>query len=284
MNETGDNAQDIFLDIVPDDQPYDMLYKLVLLGDGAVGKTAIGTRFCKGLFQKNYKMTIGADFFIKSLKFPGENVKMQIWDVAGQARFQFLRATYYKGAFCGILVFDTTIRESFGNLENWVLEFQEQVGNTPIIIVGNKVDLPDRMVTYDEGRNWAESYLGAPYIEVSAKGGININRLFKLVYETIKQQKRSILLPKVNILPIDDAFAELENILNTMDNQLIVTTALKITRYSIFKRVPFSVTVQNMTQWIYYLENYGWGPDIQQQLLENLPAWKHNYQIINIEE
>ncbi|MHA1784967.1 MAG: GTP-binding protein [Candidatus Helarchaeota archaeon] len=279
-----DNIQDIFLDVVPDNEPYDTLYKLVLLGDGAVGKTAIGTRFCKGLFQSNYKMTIGADFFVKSLKFGNTNVKMQIWDVAGQARFQFLRSTYYKGAFCGILVFDTTIRESFGNLENWVLEFQEQVGNTPIVIVGNKVDLPDRMVTTEEGRNWAESYLSAPYIEVSAKAGININKLFKLVYDTIKEGRRSIVLPKVNVLPIDQAFDELEKILQTMDNQLIITTALKVTRYSIFKKVPFSVTVQNMTQWIYYLENYGWSQDIQKQLLANIPAWKHNYQIINIDE
>jgi len=277
-------VNDIFLDVVPDDQPYDMLFKLVLLGDGAVGKTAIGTRFCKGLFQSNYKMTIGADFFIKSLKFPEENVKLQIWDVAGQARFQFLRATYYKGSFCGVLVFDTTIRESFGNLENWAHEFQEQVGNTPMVIVGNIIDLPDRMVTYEEGKNWAESYLGAPYIEVSAKGGISINRLFKLVYDTIKQQKRSILLPKVNALPIDQAFHELEGVLQTMDNELVISTALKITRYSVFKRVPFSVTVQNMTQWLYYIENYGWNAQIRQQLLDNMPAWRHNYSIINIDE
>ena len=281
---SDNDLKDIFLDVVPDDQPYDKLYKLVLLGDGAVGKTAIGTRFCKGLFQSNYKMTIGADFFVKSLKFPEENVKMQIWDVAGQARFQFLRSTYYKGSFCGILVFDVTIRESFGNLENWVLEFQEQTGNTPIVIVGNKVDLPDRMVASEEGKNWAKSYLNAPYIEVSAKAGININKLFKIVYDTIKAQSRSIVIPRVNALPIDQAFNELENILQTMDNQLIITTALKVTRYSIFKKVPFSVTVQNMTQWIYYMENYGWSDEIRQQLLDNMPAWRHNYQIINIEE
>ncbi|MHA1145586.1 MAG: GTP-binding protein [Candidatus Helarchaeota archaeon] len=274
---------DIQLETLPDNAEYDALYKLILLGDGAVGKTAIGTRFCKGLFKSGYKMTIGADFFIKSLRLDGKNMKYQIWDVAGQSRFKSLRNMYYRGASCGILVFDTTVYESFGNLENWVLEFQDETGRTPMIVVGNKVDLPDRMVAPDEAENFAK-YINAPYIEVSAKSGRNINRLFASIYDLIKEHRQSIMIPKVKALPIDQAFDELEQILKTIDNQAAATVALKITRYSIFKEVPFSVTVQNMTQWIRYLENYGWNEQSRQAMLENIPAWKHNYKIINIEE
>lgn len=276
------DEKDIQLDVLDDKADYDALYKLILLGDGAVGKTAIGTRFCKGLFQSGYKMTIGADFFIKAIRFDNRNVKYQIWDVAGQQRFKHLRNTYYRGASCGILVYDTTVYESFGNLENWVLEFQEECGNTPVVVVGNKIDLPDRNVSTEEASNFSQ-YVNGPYLEASAKSGININRLFKMVYGVIKENKTSIMIPKVRALPLEQAFGELEQVLQTETDQTMVNLAMKICRYSIFKEVPFSITVQNMTQWIHYLENYGWNEESRKLMLENIPAWKHNYTIINID-
>lgn len=162
---------------------YDFLFKIVVLGEGAVGKTAIVTRFSHGFFRTDYKTTIGSQFAVKNVEIVKSErekvtVKLQIWDVAGQSRFQILRPMYYRGSSGGILVYDVTRRRTFIVLQEWLEELHKALGkDIPLILVANKTDLPDRVVEPSEGREFADSR-NMPYVESSAKTGEGIIDIF----------------------------------------------------------------------------------------------------------
>ena len=163
---------------------YDYLFKVIVVGDGAVGKTAITIRFAEGRFEEHYKMTIGVDFAIKLLEIGGYKVKLQVWDTGGQERFSYIRPLYYKGAMAALAIFDLTNRESFDNLPKWFQEVAENCGAIPLMLVGNKADLPDRAVTTEEGQSLSDK-LGIMYYEASAKSGDNINLMFEKLGERL---------------------------------------------------------------------------------------------------
>ena len=173
--------------------------KICLLGDGAVGKTSLKNRFIGESFTAKYLITIGADFAVKEVKLPDceQDYKLQIWDLAGQPRFDAVRTLYYKGSMGAILVFDITNRSSIDNLYNWVNEFWHNSGKIaiPIIILANKKDLRDQWpsaITEEEGHEFlkalskqtSEFGIKFHYLETSAKTGENIDTaLVKLVTE-----------------------------------------------------------------------------------------------------
>jgi Ras-related protein Rab-2A len=168
---------------------YDYLFKIVVLGEGAVGKTAIVTRFSHGFFRTDYKTTIGSQFAVKNVDFPRDTgnttVKLQIWDVAGQSRFQILRPMYYRGSSGGLLVFDVTRRRTFIVLEEWLDELYRAINKKiPLVLVANKTDLPDRVVEPSEGKEFAAKH-DMPYIESSAKTGEGIVDIFQNLAEVL---------------------------------------------------------------------------------------------------
>ncbi|MHA1902710.1 MAG: Rab family GTPase [Candidatus Thorarchaeota archaeon] len=169
---------------------YDYLFKVVVLGEGAVGKTAIVTRFSHGFFRTDYKTTIGSQFAVKNIDVDSQDrerrtVKLQIWDVAGQSRFQILRPMYYRGSSGGVLVFDVTRRRTFIVLEEWLDELEKAVGKKiPLVLVANKTDLPDRVVEPQEGREFADRH-EMPYLESSAKTGEGILDIFEMLGGTL---------------------------------------------------------------------------------------------------
>jgi Ras-related protein Rab-2A len=169
---------------------YDYLFKIVVLGEGAVGKTAIVTRFSHGFFRTDYKTTIGSQFAVKNvdikrLEKQDVTVKLQIWDVAGQSRFQILRPMYYRGSSGGLLVFDVTRRRTFIVLEEWLDELFKAINKKiPLILVANKTDLPDRVVETSEGREFADRH-EMPYLESSAKTGEGIVDIFQELAEKL---------------------------------------------------------------------------------------------------
>ena len=156
---------------------YDYLFKVIVVGDGAVGKTALTIRFAEGRFQDHYKMTIGVDFAIKMVSIGQKRVKLQIWDTGGQERFSYIRPLYYKGAMGVVYVFDITNRSSYDHLSKWYKEVSDYCGNVPALLVANKCDLPDKAVTSPEAEQMAAS-LNGPYYEASAKTGDNVDDLF----------------------------------------------------------------------------------------------------------
>jgi len=158
-------------------------YKLILGGDGSVGKTSMVHRFVQDEFETDYKSTIGTSIMKKECKFKGleSKVRFVIWDLAGQSQFKRVRHSYAANAEAGILVFDVTRQETFDNIKQWHKETIEVAPEISLILVGNKIDLTDsRVVSTADGEQVAKE-LGLIYIETSAKTGENIEEGFRML-------------------------------------------------------------------------------------------------------
>jgi small GTP-binding protein len=162
------------------------IFKVCVLGDGAVGKTSLVLQFCEKRFQESYIMSIGANFAIKLMNRDKYLVRLQIWDLAGQKHFQFVRPSFYRGAFSAVFVFDITSRVSYENIPNWIEEARNYIPNVPYILVGNKIDLADeRVVSKKEGQMLAEKIGALKYYETSAKSDLNIDDMFNNITDEI---------------------------------------------------------------------------------------------------
>lgn len=167
---------------------YDYLFKLLLIGNAGVGKSALLNRFADDVYSENYISTIGVDFKIKTIELEGKIVKLQIWDTAGQERFRTITSSYYRGAHGIVMAFDLTDQHSFADLNMWKGEIERYASN-PVsrLLVGCKADLEHkRLVSYDDAKAYADSE-GIPYIESSAKKSINIDQTFYTLAEQIKR-------------------------------------------------------------------------------------------------
>ena len=165
----------------------DCVYKILLLGDSTVGKTCILMQYTDKTFQDVHMSTIGLDYRLRSMTLKnGKNIKLQIWDTAGQDRFRAITKNYYRGANGIILVYDITNLQSFDNVKNWISQIREEASKNVIIyIAGNKIDNEGgRKVTTENGKKLAEEY-GFPFYETSAKNDINIKETFDDIVEKI---------------------------------------------------------------------------------------------------
>ncbi|MHA1369993.1 MAG: GTP-binding protein [Promethearchaeota archaeon] len=164
-------------------EPGDYIFKLVLAGDGAVGKTTLVQKFVEEKFNADYLATIGANIMKKEYRLRGEDVicKFSIWDLAGQDLFKRARKSYFSMANAGIIVFDLTRRETFDHVKDWMMEFKIVGKRIPIVLAGNKLDLIDqRQVTQEEAEALARE-LNISYIETSAKIGDNVEEVFEML-------------------------------------------------------------------------------------------------------
>lgn len=163
---------------------YDMIFKTVLIGDSAVGKTNILSRYTRDEFSIETKSTVGVEFGNKRIKIKNTNIKAQIWDTAGQERYKSITNAYYKGAKGSLVVFDITNRETFKTVDRWIGEMKSNADpQVAIILVGNKSDLEElRKVSTEEAQAKAEHYEVA-YIETSALKSTNIEKAFYLMIE-----------------------------------------------------------------------------------------------------
>ena len=159
----------------------DYIIKLLTLGETEVGKTSIVLRYSDDKFHDNKIATIGIDFKIKIIKKGNEKIKVSIYDTAGQERFKNIVKHYYKGANGVLLIYDITKRDTFEKLEFWLEDLKENsdnLNNLFIYLIGNKNDFEERReVDFEEANNFAKEK-NIPYIEVSAKTGNNIKKLF----------------------------------------------------------------------------------------------------------
>merc|ERR1719415_312032 len=154
-------------------------FKLVLLGESAVGKSSLVLRFVKGQFHEFQESTIGAAFLTQTVCLDDTTVKFEIWDTAGQERYHSLAPMYYRGAQAAIVVYDITNADTFERAKAWVKELQRQASpNIVIALAGNKADLTtNRIVEYDEASAYAEEN-GLLFMETSAKTALNVNDIF----------------------------------------------------------------------------------------------------------
>jgi len=162
--------------------------KVVMIGAGGSGKTALVNRFLTHKFSEEYIVTIGSQFAVKTVEIESANgrnviVKLLVWDLAGQQRFDFIRGSYYRGSKGALLVFDTTRKSTWLELPKWIKETEDALGERiPIILLANKVDLVEqRVITREMAEEFVIEYNLTGYLETSALSGQNVEEAFNML-------------------------------------------------------------------------------------------------------
>ena len=165
------------------------LFKYIIIGDSAVGKSNILLRYVHGKFNEEFQSTLGVEFAAKNLEINQKIYRIQIWDTAGQENFRSITRAYYKNSVCAIIVYDITNKESFNNIQNWIEDCKNQCPKTVFfVLVGNKNDLEnERKVSFEEGKKFADSN-DILFFESSAKTGNNVEDIFYKSAECISQR------------------------------------------------------------------------------------------------
>ena len=190
---------------------YDHMFRFIIVGDMAVGKSCLLLQFTDHKFRHQHELTIGVEFGGKTIEVKNKNVKIQIWDTAGQEAFQAITRTYYKGAIGAFLVYDITRKDTFEHITKWLNEVKAN-GSKDIfcILIGNKKDLEEqRQVKYEEGKKLAEEN-NLLFLETSAKTAENVQEAFSISAEKILEQ-----IQKTGI----DPTAPSKNVKITIDEQ-----------------------------------------------------------------
>ncbi|KAK3034158.1 hypothetical protein RJ639_034654, partial [Escallonia herrerae] len=177
-------ATSFFMD--SDEEGEEYLFKIVIIGDSAVGKSNLLSRYARNEFNLHSKATIGVEFQTRSIEIDGKEVKAQIWDTAGQERFRAVTSAYYRGAVGALIVYDITRRTTFESVKRWLEELNTHSDTTVAkILVGNKCDLENiRDISVEEGKNLAEVE-GLFFMETSALDSTNVKKAFEIVIREI---------------------------------------------------------------------------------------------------
>lgn len=164
----------------------DYVFKVVVIGDSAVGKSQILSRFTKNEFCFDSKSTIGVEFQTRTVNINSKLIKAQIWDTAGQERYRAVTSAYYRGALGAVLVYDVTKRQTFDHVARWLEELRSHADNSIVIVlIGNKADLVDlRAVPTEDAVEFAENQ-GLFFFETSALKGDNVEAAFFKLLEEI---------------------------------------------------------------------------------------------------
>jgi Ras-related protein Rab-1A len=169
---------------------YDMLCKILVIGDSSVGKSQLLLRYCENDFGDTHSMTIGIDFKLKTEIIDSKHVKCQIWDTAGQERFRTITHTYYHGANGVLLVYDITNPDTFKNIPTWIEDVKQYAPeNVSMVLVGNKSDLKHkRLVSYEMGHEFAKEH-GMEFYETSAKTSQGVEEVFHGILKKMIESK-----------------------------------------------------------------------------------------------
>ncbi|WFD30304.1 GTP-binding protein [Malassezia sp. CBS 17886] len=166
---------------------YDLLVKLLLIGDSGVGKSCLLLRFCDDAWTPSFITTIGIDFKIRTIEVGDKRVKLQIWDTAGQERFRTITTAYYRGAMGILLVFDVTDEKSFQDIRNWYKDVDQHASEgVRKILVGNKCDWEEKRAVSREQAEELANELGVTYVETSAKTNTNVDEAFFVLAGQVK--------------------------------------------------------------------------------------------------
>jgi len=182
------------------------MLKVILLGDGGVGKSSLMNVYVSGKFSADSFHTIGVEFLIKEIEVDNKKVALQIWDTAGQERYRSLRTPFYRGSDCCLLTFSVDDVASFSNLSMWIREFvyyadigacegcdpEDMTSRFPFVVIGNKADDGvTRVVSREQALEWCQNH-GIPYYETSARDAINVNEAFEAVARRVREINRRL--------------------------------------------------------------------------------------------
>jgi Ras-related protein Rab-1A len=166
-------------DLDYDAKGYDLMFKILVLGESGVGKSCLLVRFAENTFSDVFISTVGVDFKFRNVELDDKVIKLQVWDTAGQERFRTITSSFYRGAQGIILVYDVTDRKSFERVDVWVNQISTYApAVVPVVLCGNKSDLvAKRVVDYFDAKAVADKH-GWKYFETSAKDGSNVKEAF----------------------------------------------------------------------------------------------------------
>lgn len=171
-----------------------LLVKILLVGDGTVGKSQLLIRYVESRFNPNFIVTIGVDTRQKIVVHRGHKFKIQVWDAAGNEQFRTISPAYYKNAHAIVIAYDITNYASFEHVEYWKQQAVEHgLPDVPVVVVGNKIDLVDantvslRIPAEDEQQ--LSSKLGTPFLSASAKTGLGVEELFAAILDLVVHQR-----------------------------------------------------------------------------------------------
>ena len=165
-----------------------IVLKLVLLGDSAVGKTSLIDMYAHHQFKEDYKPTLGVNIVVKELESENAQIRLIIWDIAGQEKYDLSRKMFFQGVVGALFIYDTTMEATFKNIESkWVKDLNEYgEQDLAYVLIGNKIDLQDsRVVSTEEGRELAQKINASDFVETSAKYGDNVEDAFKKLVEGV---------------------------------------------------------------------------------------------------
>ena len=169
-------------------EEYDMMFKILLLGDSGVGKSSLLLRYTKNQFNQDIRSTIGVEFGVKYITIDNIQLKIQIWDTAGMERYRALTSSYYKGAKGVIIVYDVCRKKSFENVDKWISDFKSKADEDAVILlIGNKSDLVNQREVNTEEAIDKSQKIKLAFMETSAKNNENVHKAFlTLIKEIIK--------------------------------------------------------------------------------------------------
>jgi len=176
------------------DEDLEIAIKVVIVGNGAVGKSSLIQRYCRGVYTKAYKKTIGVDFLEKRLRVSGEDVRLMLWDTAGQEEFDAITKAYYRGAQACVIAFSTTDRASFEAVKKWKKKVEDECGGVnviPMVLVQNKIDLMHQSVVTNEEVDRLARECRMRLYRTSVKEDINVGGLFQHLAENYVNKLRS---------------------------------------------------------------------------------------------
>jgi len=162
------------------------IFKVVIIGDPAVGKTSLLTKYSSKQFQEKYLPTIGTNITKVKMDIENTELNLMMWDIAGQSHFYMLHKPYFNGGNAMMLVFDITRTSTYSNINNWYnTAVKYGLSRVPRILIGNKIDLNnERKITRAHAQHLSDK-LNAPYFETSAKTGENVNEVFQKIGELL---------------------------------------------------------------------------------------------------
>ncbi|KAL7720112.1 GTP-binding protein YPTM2 [Entamoeba marina] len=189
-------------------QQVDFTFKILIIGESAVGKTAILERYCENEFHEDLISTIGVDFKSRIVTHENKKIKLQLWDTAGQERFRNITSSYYRGTHGCLVVYDVTDVNSFDKITYWVNELKECSVKPEILVVGNKIDSDQAVVSNEMAEKFCRLNGSLRSKRCSAKTGENINELFEVLVDSIYHNKK--LMERLSSVPksLDNASLE----------------------------------------------------------------------------
>eukprot|EP00731_Ephydatia_muelleri_P027920 Em0019g793a len=168
------------------------VFKVFLIGDTEVGKTSLLQRFANGTFSDVASRTTELDKITRPITIDGSALYLDIWDTAGQERYGGITTSYYRGAHCAVIVYDVTVEETFQDVEQWISDVHQCVGDVKMVLVGNKCDLShQQVVSSASGKAFADSNQMI-FVETSAKADTNVKQLFDAIGGEVMKLKASV--------------------------------------------------------------------------------------------